>query len=506
MRAACKVGDIDWRYLRFVQHKIEDCAEARWRPAAGTFEGWPNAAKELTLLDPCMGSGHFLVFALHIFVAFRMSEEGLSQSAAVDAVLRDNLFGLEIDPRCTQIAAFNLAFAAWRMVGHRRLPRLNLACSGLGIGVTKVEWLKLAEKAVTAADPAAKRDLLGVETNLLTAGIEQRVKNGLEALYDLFAKASWLGSLLDPRRADADIFHEGFEKLEPLLASILAAADTDDAREMAVAAQGMARAAEILGARYWLVATNVPYLIRSKQQQPLIDFFERHYVEAKTDLATCFVDRCLELSREGGSAAVVTQQAMLFLRSYKTQRKRLLTQTSWNFVVRLGPRAFETISGERVDVMLLCVTKTSPEDDSSVALIDVMPEKDAQSKSAAVRKTETKISFQNDQLSNPDSAVKFDSVGAQNLLGRYANCYQGTSPGDGSRLVLNFWELPTSVDGWDFFQGPPGSTSLYRGREQIIHSRSLGEWLRIGRNPWPRSLDQARGRNWADDASAIHPI
>jgi len=65
--------------------------------------------------------------------------------------------------------------------------------------------------------------------------------------------------------AGADIFREGFDKLEPLLASILAAADTDDTREMAVAAQGMAKAAEILGRHYILVATNVPYLVRGKQ-------------------------------------------------------------------------------------------------------------------------------------------------------------------------------------------------------------------------------------------------
>ena len=127
LRAACKVGDLKWTYLRFVR----DNAESDWRPAGGAFNGWPNAAKDITLLDPCMGSGHFLVFALPILTAFRMSEEGLSQQAAVDAVLKDNLFGLEIDPRCTQIAAFNLAFAAWRRVGHRPLPRLNLACSGL---------------------------------------------------------------------------------------------------------------------------------------------------------------------------------------------------------------------------------------------------------------------------------------------------------------------------------------------------------------------------------------
>src|SRR5947209_4684393 len=88
----------------------------RWRddgtPAAGTFDGWPKTLKQFTMLDPCCGSGHFLVAAFHLLVPLRMADEGLSARAAADAVLRDNLFGLELDPRCTQIAAFALALAA----------------------------------------------------------------------------------------------------------------------------------------------------------------------------------------------------------------------------------------------------------------------------------------------------------------------------------------------------------------------------------------------------------
>ena len=102
LRKVCALPGIDWEYLRFVKGD-----EDTWRPAAGTFAGWPKAAKAVTVLDPCIGSGHFLVFALPILVAIRMTEEGLSNEAAVEAVLRDNLFGLEIDLRCTQIAAFN---------------------------------------------------------------------------------------------------------------------------------------------------------------------------------------------------------------------------------------------------------------------------------------------------------------------------------------------------------------------------------------------------------------
>ena len=93
----------------------------RWRddgtPAAGKFEGWPKTLAEFTMLDPCCGSGHFLVAAFNLLVPLRMHDENLTASEACEAVLRDNLFGLELDPRCTQIAAFALALAAWKYPG-----------------------------------------------------------------------------------------------------------------------------------------------------------------------------------------------------------------------------------------------------------------------------------------------------------------------------------------------------------------------------------------------------
>ena len=75
-----------------------------WRPVAGTFVKWPRRAADLRILDPCCGSGHFLVEALQLLVPLRMEEEGVATEEAIFSVLRDNLFGLEIDPRCTQIA------------------------------------------------------------------------------------------------------------------------------------------------------------------------------------------------------------------------------------------------------------------------------------------------------------------------------------------------------------------------------------------------------------------
>lgn len=126
VRKAAALPGVVWTYLRFVKNE-----EGMWCPAAGTFDGWPKTSKELRVLDPCMGSGHFLVAELPILVAMRMAEEGLSREEAVVAVLRDNLYGLELDARCSQIAAFNLALATWKLAGWQKLPQLNLACSGL---------------------------------------------------------------------------------------------------------------------------------------------------------------------------------------------------------------------------------------------------------------------------------------------------------------------------------------------------------------------------------------
>ena len=310
------------------------------------------------MLDPCMGSGHFLVFALPILAALRMAEEGLSREAAVEAVLRDNLFGLEIDQRCTQIAAFNLAFAAWRRVGYRALPRLSLACSGLAIGVSKAEWLRLAARAVAAADPAARRDLFGTEENLLTLGLEERVKNGLEALYDLFAKAPWLGSLIDPRRAGGDIFRADFAQLEPLLGSILGTSENDETAEMAVAAQGMAKAAQFLGREFVLVATNVPYLLKGKQEDIIRQYCEAYCSDGASDLATVFVHRCAEFASPHGTHTTVSPQNWLYLRSYKAFRKGILRKQSIECVARVGSGATATASWDVLRA--LAIVSTSP--------------------------------------------------------------------------------------------------------------------------------------------------
>ena len=109
LRQKAAIAGVPLKYLRFVR----DQESSVWRLASGTFEHWPQRLSELKVMDPCCGSGHFLVAALLMLTPMRMQLEGLSAREAVDAVLRENLHGLELDKRCVELA-FAVAFTAWR--------------------------------------------------------------------------------------------------------------------------------------------------------------------------------------------------------------------------------------------------------------------------------------------------------------------------------------------------------------------------------------------------------
>ena len=317
--------------------------EGPWRPAAGTFRRWPDRAADLRVLDPCCGSGHFLVEALELLARLRMEEEDLAVEAAVRSVLRDNLSGLEIDQRCTQIAAFNLALAAWKMVGRPiDLPPLQIACSGLGPSASKEDWLRLADG-------------------------DQDLEGALDKLYELFRDAPTLGSLIDPARLGRGLFQADYETAEKLLFRAVGRERKEEDFERAVAAQGMAAAAKLLAGEYDLVITNVPYLARGKQAARLQKLADASHPDAKKDIATMFVSRILGWLGESGAQAVVVPQNWLFLTSYRKLRERLLRERTWRLVARLGPGAFETITGHVVNVALTVLSAGKPDEDWCMA-------------------------------------------------------------------------------------------------------------------------------------------
>ena len=490
-------GGYDFSYLRFVREPRDGDEAGQptgpWRPAAGGFEGWPRTSADLRVFDPCCGSGHFLIECLDLLVRLRMEEERLAPGAAIDAVLRDNLFGLEIDPRCTQIAAFNLALTAWTWPdagGYRCLPDLNLACSGLAPNAPRDEWTRLSDDAADAGGLPPKRDLLGVEDTLMSAPL----RNSLGALHDLFAQAPVLGSLIDPRAVEADLFQRDYESVRVLLGALLERErGSDEQTERAVAAQGMARAAELLAGRYHLVVTNVPYLARGKQSDELKQFAQNRHPSAKGDLATLFVSRIFGWLDKHGVQAVVTPQNWLFLTSYRKFRETLLKRRTWNLVARLGPGAFETIGGHVVNVTLNVLSAGKPTTASHVADIDVSESRTAGAKAVQLSKVDVNTAEQALQLKNPDARIAVAPSSQGMLLEEYALAPNGMHGGDSLRFRLLHWEVRLGGPTWRYFQTAMNGTVHYGGRGHVfywpdggrIHAESPSAYVK-GKAVWKK--------------------
>ena len=440
-------------------------------PAAGTFDGWPATAAEVTVMDPSAGSGHFLTAAAELLARMREEEEGLSPSEAAEAVLRDNVFGLELDERCTQIMAFALALWAWKRGGYRKLPVPHVAWSGRPAGGRPEEWTRLA------------------------AG-DFRLENALSRLHKLFRDAPDLGSLIDPSRvAEGRAFTQsgttemdvaGIEEVEPLLSKALASergvasddptasvfsgfAQDADATVFGEAAIGIARAASLMRRRYTLVATNVSYLARGKQGDILKDFLETYHPAGKADLATAFVERCASYAAPGGATALVTPQNWLFLGTYKKLRERLLKTQRWNLVARLGSGAFETIGGEVVNVALLAITNAPPAGDHPMTGLDVSDRNKPAEKDRALQEAKVMTLPQAKQLENPDARVTTRELDSTPRLQAFSSYHNGVCSGDYMRFGRCSWEVDDLRSDWKYQQSTVRGTTEYSGMEHIFY-------------------------------------
>jgi len=474
LRAKTALPGMPLEYLRFVKGE-----NGKWVPAAGTFDNWPKSLAEIKVLDPCCGSGHFLIAAFLMLVAIRMELEGLSIQDAVNAVFRDNIYGLEIDRRCTEIAAFNLALTAWRLTGYRSLPPPHIACTGLSVGGTRDQWMGIV-------------DGQGINVNL---------RFFFGQLYDLFSKAPTLGSLINPYRflGSGLLDIKGMDSLQSALTAIMAGESkvVTERHEMGIAAQGIAKAAELLADRYTLVMTNVPYLGRGKQADVLKEYLETCYPLGKADLATAFLLRCLEFCTKGGTTAIVTPQNWLFLTTYTKLRQMLLENRMWNMLARLGPGAFETISGHVVNVALSIFSATEPNESFMMAGIDVSGAKMPEEKAARLRgdmNGRIVMLAQNKQIANANSTIILEDLLKIDQLDQYASSHFGLHVGDWEAYRRNVWEIPEMGEDWRNLHNAISTTALYSGLDDVIFWPNDGKMHRNnpaarvqGRPAWGKS-------------------
>jgi hypothetical protein len=427
----------EWEYLRF---------DDDGKPAAGSFPGWPERVAEVTVMDPCCGSGHFLVVAFEMLRRMRIEAESISAAEAGEAVLRENLFGLELDPRCTQIAAFALALQAWKTGGYRGLPIPNVACSGISAKGRLEDWKKLARG-------------------------DERLELSLERLHALFSDAGDLGSLVDPLlETDGELLAAQFEEVAPVLEAALGRERTSDPSGAVFgnAAVGAARAGSLLARGYTLVTTNPPFLGRGKQDRRLRNYSERAHPLAKGDLATCFIERNMTLACAGGTVATVAPQNWIASAAYERLRRDLLQRVTWKALVKLGTRAFGSITGERVTATLFLATAAKPSDDSSFFGIDASSGKEPAVKRERVLRDPLVVLLQRDQLRHPEARLIFANRFGVRLLSDYASSILGLGTGDYSHYGRYFWEFEMIGPNWEFQRSAFNETSEWSGCQNVI--------------------------------------
>lgn len=474
LRDKAAIEGVSLEYLRFVQ----DEQTKQWQPASGTFDAWPDDLSEFKAIDPCCGSGHFLVAIFLMLVPMRMQLENLSEQQAIDKVLSENLHGLELDQRCVELAVFALALEAWRYKnggGYRKLPDLHLACSGLSISAARDEWKELGRKAG-----------------------KQNLTIALDLMYQTFQDAPVLGSLINPRRSDAAKIAK-WDNLQELLGEALAKdqsenSDSDSSAqtnqlEAGIVAKGLAKAAELLSSQYTWVVTNVPYLGKDKQSEVLQDYCEKYYPEASHDLATVFLERCLEFCNDNGATSVVLPQNWLFLTTYESFREKLLISHSWKLIARLGFKAFQTPMWD-FNVQLITISKAYAFDNWIYGL-DVDKFKTVESKLESLKAEKIKSVIQDKQLENPDSRIILDRIAKGKLLNTTAKFGKGSTTGDKPRFLLAFWEVKHLRETNIKWLDSPSKGSLWSGRQYVTNvalndsllNLQLGCWLR-GQDVW----------------------
>ena len=427
-----------FEYLRF---------DEDGKPAAGAFDSWPKRVAEVTVMDPCCGSGHFLVEAFGMLWQMRAEEEGLTLVDAQDAVLRDNLFGLELDSRCVQIAMFAVALQAWKAGGGwRQLPVPNIACSGIPVKAPLEEWKKLA-------------------------GGDPRLENALVRLHSLFRNADTLGSLIDPRRAaeiaDPTGIQRSLEDVDwddvgPLLGRVLLSEHDDPAATVLGAdAAGLSRAADHLSRSYSLVATNPPFLGRGKQEAILRSRCDSSFPDAAADLATVMLRRCSFFCVDGGVSAFVLPDTWRFIPSYAELREAVVAIERPRLIAGLGPRAFRTQLFDYPICLMISVPSLDPSENVAASLARI-----------EVRRTpNVAAALRNARVFRLGLDVRGISTDPESadlpMLGEFARPVEGLSTGDGPRYLRKFWEQLADRD-WEFLQVRPDVTKLTGGAEEVF--------------------------------------
>lgn len=319
---AALAADFGWKYY-LPEAKQEPEVEEKLRELRK--ERAALTPEQITMIDPCMGSGHILVYGFSVLMQIYESA-GYGQRDAAKSILEHNLFGLDIDDRAYQMAYFAVMMKAREY--NRRILNGEHTC--------KVYSIKESNGITDAA-------LNGMGGSLP----EDECKKALKEIKELIAEfkdAKEYGSILNIKNRDWDLLRQFAVPNEEIGQLSL---DMVGAENAAQRLQEIIDIAEVMENKYLATVTNPPYMAISNGDGKLNEYVKRYYPKSKADLFAVFIEKCEAFTAPRGLQAMITQHAWMFLSSFEDLRYEIQKIDLIN-MAHLGPKAFEEISGEKV--------------------------------------------------------------------------------------------------------------------------------------------------------------
>lgn len=277
--------------------------------------------EDIRIIDPCMGSGHILVYAFDVLMQI-YSAQGYSERDAAKLIVEKNLWGLDIDRRAYQLAYFAVMMKA-RQYNRRILtsgikPNLFVIDDNRALTPEIIEYIADGDSKMAADLRSISDDLTNAREYGSIINVQPVDFNGLIERIGIIAESDELNLIAMENKRIA------CEKILPLV-----------------------KQAQALAQKYDVVCTNPPYMGGSGMSDKLSDFVKKNYPDSKSDLFAVFIERCGQLANLKGYQAMITQHAWMFLSSYEKLREKLMLSTTVN-MAHLGARAFDEIGGEVV--------------------------------------------------------------------------------------------------------------------------------------------------------------
>ena len=374
--------------------------------------------EDITVIDPCMGSGHILVYVFEVLMDIYVSE-GYTEKDACESILKNNLYGLDIDKRAYQLAYFAVLMKARKY--NRRILAKNISPLVCSIEETN----SISEEFI---DELISQDV--------------SIESDLKYLISSFKDAKEYGSILNIKNIDFNRILEVISSFEKNSNLNRFKFQTD-----IQLLKNILNQSKIMSKCFEIVITNPPYMGTSGMNPNLKDYLKNNFPNSKLDLYAVFIEKCHELCKSNGFVAMITQQSFMFLSSFEKLRVELIKDHTLINMAHLGARAFDEIGGEVVQSTSFINRNNFIENYNSTfhRLIEFNSEKGKEEE------------FHNDKNKFSIKQLEFDKIPGnpiaywiseniincfenKNLL-NYAYPKAGLSTGDNNKFVRNWFEV-----------------------------------------------------------------